>query len=52
MVSVEVNVDKQRDCRRVKGIYLADSDTDRERAVAAMTTFCGFPCTLGDFVTR
>jgi hypothetical protein len=49
---VEVNVDKQRDSRRVTGIYLADSDTDRQRAVAAMITFCGFPYTLGDFVTR
>ena len=52
MVSVEVNVDKQRDFGRVTGIYLADSDTDREHAVAVMITFCGFPYTLGVFVTR
>jgi hypothetical protein len=51
MVSVEVNVDKQRESWRVTGIYLADSDTDRQHAVAVMITFCGFAYTLGDFVT-
>ena len=49
---MEVNVDTERDCRRVAGIYLSDSDTDREHAVPAMITFCGFAYTLGDLVTR
>jgi len=49
---VEVNVDKQRDGWFVTGIYLADSDKDRQHAVAVMKTFCGFAYTLGDIVTR
>jgi hypothetical protein len=52
MVSEEVNVDTERASRRVTGIYLSDSDRDREHAVAVMITFCGFLNTLGDFVTR
>jgi hypothetical protein len=51
MVSVELNVVKQRDSRRVTGIYLADGDTDREPSVAVMIKFCGFAYTLGDFVS-
>jgi len=50
--SWRVNVDKQRDCWRVTGIYLADSDTDRQHVVAVIITFCEFAYTLGDFVTR
>jgi len=52
MVSVEVNDVKKGDSCRVTVIYLADSYTDREHAVAVMITFCGFAYMLGDFVTR
>ena len=52
MFNVAVNVDTERDCRRVAGIYLADSDTDRVRAGAVMIKFCWLPYRLGDFVTR
>ena len=52
MVSVEENVDKQRGCWLVTGIYLADSDTERQHAVAVIITFCEFAYILGDFVTR
>jgi hypothetical protein len=33
-------------------VRLSDSDTDREHAVEAMITFCGFAYMLGDLVTR
>ena len=52
MVIVEVNVVKERDYRRVTGIYVADSNTDREHGVGVMITFCGFAYTLDDSVTR